>query len=296
MSQRKEALPDVVPHADRTDRRGAVPPQRRSDRHEDRQRRRLPRCRRPRPRCTSRSRGSTPWPTRSGTSAISINFSWLLITGFLVLFMQVGFAFLVTGLTRAKNAGHMMMMNLSSFVIALLAYYTIGFAFQFGGINLVAGTGNIGGTSPLNSLFGHGSAGVIGLHGFFLQSGNTLRRRGARVLPVPGRLHGDRGLHHHRRDRGAHLVRRVHLRRDRHGRPHLPDLRELGVGRRLAVAARHVDGARARRGRLRRIRGGARDGRLGGARARDAARATHREVPRATARSARSPVTTSATW
>jgi ammonium transporter, Amt family len=108
-----------------------------------------------------------------GHLRISVNFSWLLITGFLVLFMQVGFAFLVTGLTRAKNAGHMMMMNLSSFVIALLAYYAVGFAFQFGGINLVAGTGNLGGTSPLNSLFGHGSAGVIGLHGFFLQSGNT---------------------------------------------------------------------------------------------------------------------------
>ena len=64
---------------------------------------------------------------------LGINFTWLLLTGFLVLFMQVGFALLVTGLTRAKNAGHMMMMNLSSFVIALLAYYAVGFAFQFGG-------------------------------------------------------------------------------------------------------------------------------------------------------------------
>ena len=58
----------------------------------------------------------------------------MLITGFLVLFMQVGFAFLVTGLTRAKNAGHMMMMNMASFAVALLAYYAVGFAFQFGGI------------------------------------------------------------------------------------------------------------------------------------------------------------------
>jgi ammonium transporter, Amt family len=101
---------------------------------------------------------------------ISINFSWLLITGFLVLFMQVGFAFLVTGLTRAKNAGHMMMMNLSSFVIALLAYYAVGFAFQFGGIAPVL---NIGGAGPLNSIFAHGNAGVIGVHGFFLQSHNS---------------------------------------------------------------------------------------------------------------------------
>jgi ammonium transporter, Amt family len=108
--------------------------------------------------------------TTTGHLAISINFVWLLVTGFLVLFMQVGFAFLVTGLTRAKNAGHMMMMNLSSFVIALLVYYAVGFAFQFGGVAPIA---NLGGTSPLDAIFGHGSSGVIGFHGFFLQSGNS---------------------------------------------------------------------------------------------------------------------------
>src|SRR5690242_7521787 len=106
----------------------------------------------------------------TGHLRVSINFTWLLITGFLVLFMQVGFAFLVTGLTRAKNAGHMMMMNLSSFVIALLAYYAIGFAFQFGGVGPIP---NIGGTSPLNGLFTHGATGIIGVRGFFLQSGNS---------------------------------------------------------------------------------------------------------------------------
>ncbi|HEV2310951.1 MAG TPA: ammonium transporter [Acidimicrobiia bacterium] len=106
----------------------------------------------------------------TGHLAVSINFVWLLMTGFLVLFMQVGFAFLVTGLTRAKNAGHMMMMNLSSFVIALLAYYAVGFAFQFGGVAPIA---NLGGTSPLNGIFAHGNAGLIGTHAFFLQSGNS---------------------------------------------------------------------------------------------------------------------------
>jgi Amt family ammonium transporter len=105
-----------------------------------------------------------------GHLGISINFTWLLLTGFLVLFMQVGFAFLVTGLTRAKNAGHMMMMNLASFVVALLAYYAVGFAFQFGGVAPIA---NLGGTSPLNGLFTHGATGIIGVRGFFLQSGNS---------------------------------------------------------------------------------------------------------------------------
>ncbi len=90
------------------------------------------------------------------------------MTGFLVLFMQVGVRVRVTGLTRAKNAGHMMMMNLSSFAIALLAYYAVGFAFQFGGLSV----GALGGTSPLTGIFG-GHAGLIGTHGFFLQSGNS---------------------------------------------------------------------------------------------------------------------------
>ena len=58
--------------------------------------------------------------------------------------MQVGFAFLVTGLTRAKNAAHMMMMNIAAFAVAFLAYYAVGFAFQFGGVGAVA---NIGGTA-----------------------------------------------------------------------------------------------------------------------------------------------------
>ncbi len=103
----------------------------------------------------------------SGHLGVSINFVWVLITGFLVLFMQVGFAFLVTGLTRAKNASHMMMMNIAAFAVALLAYYAVGFAFQFGGVGAIA---NLGGTAPLGGIFGHGSAGIIGLHGFFLQS------------------------------------------------------------------------------------------------------------------------------
>ena len=38
-----------------------------------------------------------------GHVGVSVNFTWLLMTGFLVLFMQVGFAFLVTGLTREKT-------------------------------------------------------------------------------------------------------------------------------------------------------------------------------------------------
>jgi len=105
----------------------------------------------------------------AGHLRVSINFTWTLLTGFLVLFMQVGFAFLVTGLTRAKNAGHMMMMNIAAFAVALIAYYMVGFAFHFGGIAPVA---NLGGLGPLNHFAPSGNWGLIGLKAFFLQSGH----------------------------------------------------------------------------------------------------------------------------
>ena len=38
----------------------------------------------------------------------SINMVWTLVTGFLVMFMQAGFASVETGLCRAKNAAHVM--------------------------------------------------------------------------------------------------------------------------------------------------------------------------------------------
>ena len=43
-----------------------------------------------------------------GHNKISINIIWTLITGYLVMFMQLGFALVETGFTRAKNAAHTM--------------------------------------------------------------------------------------------------------------------------------------------------------------------------------------------
>ncbi len=40
---------------------------------------------------------------RVGKNKLSINIVWTLITGFLVMFMQAGFAMVETGLTRAKT-------------------------------------------------------------------------------------------------------------------------------------------------------------------------------------------------
>src|SRR5207302_8854289 len=82
-----------------------------------------------------------------GQNRIAINFVWTLITGFLVMFMQAGFAVVETGLTRAKNANHTMMMNFMVYGVGMLAYWLIGFAIQMGG---VAPVSNLGGLAPLN--------------------------------------------------------------------------------------------------------------------------------------------------
>ena len=55
-----------------------------------------------------------------GHNKIAINIVWTLITGFLVMFMQAGFAMVETGFTRAKNAAHTMRMNFMVYPIGML--------------------------------------------------------------------------------------------------------------------------------------------------------------------------------
>ncbi|HEY3440137.1 MAG TPA: hypothetical protein VGK29_05275 [Paludibaculum sp.] len=66
-----------------------------------------------------------------GHLRVATNFAWTLNTGYLVLFMQAGFALLTVGLVRKKNAAHLMMMNFAAYVFAFIAYYAAGYAFQF---------------------------------------------------------------------------------------------------------------------------------------------------------------------
>src|SRR6202521_5397116 len=104
-----------------------------------------------------------------GHLRIATNFTWTLLTGYLVLFMQAGFALLTCGLVRKKNAGHLMMLNFAAYVFAFLAYYVCGFAFQYGGTAINAAPTNLGGTPTLNHfLVGSGLWGFLGGKGFFL--------------------------------------------------------------------------------------------------------------------------------
>ncbi len=110
---------------------------------------------------------------QAGQNKVAINFVWTLVAGFLVMFMQAGFALVETGLIRAKNANHTMMMNFMVYGLGLFAYWVCGFAIQMGGSAPIA---NLGGAYPLNheqgvNLFGK-PGGLFGTKGFFL-SGAT---------------------------------------------------------------------------------------------------------------------------
>jgi Amt family ammonium transporter len=61
------------------------------------------------------------------------------------------------------------MLNFAAYVFAFLAYYAVGFAFQFGAVAVNAAPLNLGGTPTLNHfLLGGGSWGFLGGTGFFL--------------------------------------------------------------------------------------------------------------------------------
>jgi ammonium transporter, Amt family len=113
-----------------------------------------------------------------GHNRVAINFMWTLVTGFLVMFMQAGFALVETGLCRAKNAGHTMSMNFMIYPMGMLGFYLCGFAFMFGGMADPASPNNggiatMGGYTGLNHELGFhiGSKffGLLGAKGFLLQ-------------------------------------------------------------------------------------------------------------------------------
>lgn len=105
-----------------------------------------------------------------GKNKIGINFVWVLLTGFMVFFMQAGFALVEAGFTRAKNAAHTMAMNLMVFLVGAIGYYVCGFGLMFGGVGAVSA---LGGTAPLVNEFAINGWGLFGHAGFFLTSGGS---------------------------------------------------------------------------------------------------------------------------
>jgi ammonium transporter, Amt family len=108
---------------------------------------------------------------------LSINIVWTLVTGFLVMFMQAGFALVETGLCRAKSAAHVMSTNFMIYGLGMLGFWICGFAIMFGGFGVAPGA--IGGQPSLGQgilllnkeltipIFGK-PFGLLGGTGFFL--------------------------------------------------------------------------------------------------------------------------------
>jgi ammonium transporter, Amt family len=118
--------------------------------------------------------------TKVDDATLGVNLMWLLVAGFLVFFMQAGFALVETGFTRNKNVAHTMMMNMMVFCVGAIGYWLTGFAFQFGGVNVtypaINGLGawnfspvTLGDWSGLlDQTIMIGGSGVLGLKGFLL--------------------------------------------------------------------------------------------------------------------------------
>jgi len=97
----------------------------------------------------------------------ALNIVWTMVAGFLVMFMQAGFALVETGLTRAKNAAHTMGMNFLVYAIGIIGFYFIGFGLQMGGAGAVFGEAAILSKEFTFNIFGK-PFGLFGMTGFGL--------------------------------------------------------------------------------------------------------------------------------
>ena len=68
-----------------------------------------------------------------GTADAAIDYVWILVCAFLVMFMQAGFAMLEVGFCRAKNAANLVTKNLMDFAIGSIAFFLVGYAIMMGG-------------------------------------------------------------------------------------------------------------------------------------------------------------------
>ena len=118
----------------------------------------------------------------------SINYVWVLIAGFLVMFMQAGFMLVETALCRAKNAAHTAAMNLMVYPLGCFAFWVYGFAIGWGnwwngpvppgwypslgpGLSMLADGWGLGAAvDAAGKATGAFTYGLIGLKGWFLTS------------------------------------------------------------------------------------------------------------------------------
>ncbi|HMO94704.1 MAG TPA: ammonium transporter [Tepidiformaceae bacterium] len=74
--------------------------------------------------------GSTEETVADLVSALDT--TWLLVCGFLVFFMQAGFAMLTGGFVRSKNTANILMKNMIDACVGGLSFWAVGWAFAYG--------------------------------------------------------------------------------------------------------------------------------------------------------------------
>ena len=96
---------------------------------------------------------------------VALDTTWVLMTAFLVFFMNAGFAMFESGLCRSKNAVNILAKNFVVFGVAALAFWLAGFALMFGDGNVVLGLSGwlLRGAdgSPLTGAAYHGVYGAL---------------------------------------------------------------------------------------------------------------------------------------
>jgi Amt family ammonium transporter len=71
---------------------------------------------------------------------IAMDTIWVLVTAFLVFFMNLGFAMVESGLCRAKNTVNILSKNFIVFAVSSLAFLILGWGLMFGDGNALFGT------------------------------------------------------------------------------------------------------------------------------------------------------------
>jgi Amt family ammonium transporter len=74
---------------------------------------------------------------------VALDTVWVLLTAFLVFFMNLGFALVESGLTRSKNTVNILAKNFIVFAIASLSFYIMGWGLMFGDGNALFGTSGV---------------------------------------------------------------------------------------------------------------------------------------------------------
>ncbi|HEY0967047.1 MAG TPA: ammonium transporter [Opitutaceae bacterium] len=71
-------------------------------------------------------------PAALSSLRIGLDTMWVLVAGFLVFFMNAGFALVESGLCQAKNCVNILAKNFIVFALSTISFYTIGWGLMFG--------------------------------------------------------------------------------------------------------------------------------------------------------------------